>query len=785
MHSAPVTLKSIVADALAWAGLGRLANHVPLPALPVPGFVESLWLAVRKSQYTFNNQRPTLATTVFEPDPASGVITGTLAVADLEGDALTVTIAVQPKYGTVTLDEAGNFYYTPASAAPVGTVSFEVTVDDRIGNPTHYHGLLGLFGLLGPVHENITLIHDNQPAPGDAPRWGDPAYFMVGPAAATGVVAGGLSATDDDPYSLRYIVTQAPDAAAGTLDLTGFSESGAWRFIPNPDARVAAYYGDEGPRTATFTVVASDGISQTEPISITVDIAPRAAEQVFTPPAGSRFNGAPMLGTDGTLYQTVSTPSVDNSNTYTTWIVGTTADGTRVETAHVIGAANLGGDVTIGEYGIYKTVVDRNTQQIQVIGISSDGTPAEYVLSIYGYTGNRGVVVNKYGVYQSVTDYDNDQTIVVTVAGEGAPLTIVDGTSAFNGGLTSGDQGVYLTVFDGVTEQTTVATIAGEGPAITTVSGTPGFGGLAIGEQGVYLTVTSRDSPTVTTVYRLAGNGPATTVIDGFAQGPVAIGPSGVYQTTGEEVDDVALARVVTIVGDGPALTEIPGDPHGRVVVSEYGVYQVMYDATARHSTIVRIAGDGGPASTVVDGYVSELDGGPWGVYALTYQYPDSGSTAGVTTTVTTIAGTGVPTVTATGSPVTDNAIVQTDRGVYVTIQDSRSYYDAQLTVLTIAGEGAPVLTVDGLTGIGGVQVGPAGVYLVAGAPLAGDDDQRVTTVWKIAGDGQESVTLPPDVGILVFPANGTGYYVRSSSELLFVDTTRSVSGTSDLAIAL
>ena len=52
---APVTLKTIVTDWLTWIGLGALAPGVPVPDVPAPPVIESLWLAARNFQRTYGS----------------------------------------------------------------------------------------------------------------------------------------------------------------------------------------------------------------------------------------------------------------------------------------------------------------------------------------------------------------------------------------------------------------------------------------------------------------------------------------------------------------------------------------------------------------------------------------------------------------------------------------------------------------------------------------------------------------------------------------------------------
>lgn len=64
----PVNAATVVADILTWAGFGSFAADLPVPAAPLPRIMEMLWVAVRQSQSSWNNQRPTAQPTLTGQD---------------------------------------------------------------------------------------------------------------------------------------------------------------------------------------------------------------------------------------------------------------------------------------------------------------------------------------------------------------------------------------------------------------------------------------------------------------------------------------------------------------------------------------------------------------------------------------------------------------------------------------------------------------------------------------------------------------------------------------------
>lgn len=152
----PVTVQSMVTDVLTWVGLRPIGSDNPAPGTPVSALVQSLWLAVRQFQYTWNNQRPTAAVTISGPGP-DGTVGGNLNAVDYDDVALTYTLVAGPTRGRVVMGAAGGFVYTPGAAAAGRSDTFTVRIDDTGGNPFHVHGLLGLLGITRPTEVTVVI----------------------------------------------------------------------------------------------------------------------------------------------------------------------------------------------------------------------------------------------------------------------------------------------------------------------------------------------------------------------------------------------------------------------------------------------------------------------------------------------------------------------------------------------------------------------------------------------------------------------------------------------------
>ena len=213
----------------------------------------------------------------------TGVITGTIAVTDPDSEVFTYTVDTGPTHGSVRIDAAGQFVYTPdPAAAHTGvTDTFTVTVSDAPSG-FHIHGLGGLinlltFGLIGTSGHTdtrtVTVIVDPvNTAPTATVTVGDPD-------AATGVIVGRVDAADADGDPLSYDGSGA--TAKGTLAV---GDDGGFTYTPTFAARHAAAALDatDAELTDSVVVTVTDGHGGVTPVSVRMTIAP-----VNTAPAGS------------------------------------------------------------------------------------------------------------------------------------------------------------------------------------------------------------------------------------------------------------------------------------------------------------------------------------------------------------------------------------------------------------------------------------------------------------------------------------------------------------------
>ncbi|MCE5287923.1 MAG: Ig-like domain-containing protein [Nocardiaceae bacterium] len=493
----------------------------------------------------FTNQPPTVSPTINAQDPATGVITGDLHASDPEGAKLTYAVTDKPDHGTVTVDDKGQFIYTPdaSTAADGGTDSFVVSVSDSQSRP----GGRARFRPSGNV-TTATVQLDVEPTGHNA------APVVNGPAAvgqpdpATGAVVITPNVTDPNGDAITYSTN-----ADGTFTQNG---DGTITYTPT-DAERHAAAGTADPDSKTITITAADGKGGTASFDTNLTVVPKNSA-----PTNAAASGA--AADNGTVSGTISgVDADDDSITYTGattsskgGAVQVNADGTYTYTPTDqarYAAGNPDADTSVTQDTFAVTMDDGHggttTQDVTV------GIPPTDTMSIAGISGG------------ATTPYTPGTTIVLT--------RHVDPST---GAVTT-----ETTVVDPETGKSTVADVPGDGWAYVTEDGkhvvtTTSSYNSSTGKTTSHLAVSNLDTGKTVISDDIAGY-PNTTLT---ADGKRAVMTSSDWdQATGNYISKVSVLNTETgetIVSDGQpgtATMMISRDQSRAVTTSQ------AYDSTA------------------------------------------------------------------------------------------------------------------------------------------------------------------------------------------------------------
>ncbi|TCL30729.1 tandem-95 repeat protein [Vibrio crassostreae] len=525
-----------------------------------------------------------VAVTTDEDTPVSG----SLSASDGDNDSLSFSKGSDPSNGVVTVDENGNWTYTP-NADYNGSDSFTVIVSDGQGGTDTLTVNVGV----NPINDAPTLVDGN----------GDPLGDSV--AATTDEdtpVSGSLSASDGDNDSLSFSKGSDPSNGVVTVD-----ENGNWTYTPNAD-----YNGSD-----SFTVIVSDGQGGTDTLTVNVGVNPINDAPTLVDGNGDPLGDsvAAMTDEDTPVSGSLSASDGDNDslsfskgsdpsngsvtvNENGNWTYTPNADYNGSDSFTVIVSDGQGGtdtltvNVGVNPINDAPTLVDGNGDPLgdSVAVTTDEDTPVSGSLSASdgdndslsfskgSDPSNGSVTVNENGnwTYTPNEDYNGSDSFTVTVSdGQGGTDTLtvnvgvipvndapeVDGT--FSGAVTEGDAGDVVTAtgsisIDDVDENDTPAfedtTKTGQYGELKLVDGTwtytldqskvqdlDGAKGDQPADQVTdTITLTATDGTTQEIVITITGTDDAPEV-DGTFSGAVTEGDAGdVVTATGSiSIDDV------------------------------------------------------------------------------------------------------------------------------------------------------------------------------------------------------------------------------------------------------
>ncbi|MCV7252575.1 hypothetical protein H7J86_10415 [Mycobacterium hackensackense] len=492
------------------------------------------------------NAAPTASPTVNAPD-GSGVVTGSLGVADGDSDGLTFKAA--PKKGTVTFAQDGSFTYTASDAARhaaavpgangwVTTETFAVTVTDG-------HG--------GTVTRNVKVTI----APADA----NPEISTVsaGSPNTKGVVSGQISATDADNDTLTY---------KGTSTVNGKvvvnAKTGTFTYTPTAAARHAAAGG--GATSEAITLTVTDGHGGTASHTVVVDILPS--------------NAAPT-----------ATVSVGKPNTTTGIVTGTVkgADAEKDPLSYSVASGTSKGTVTLNaSTGAFTYTPTDAARHAAATGVTADKSDS-FLVTI---TDTHG------GVATLTVTVSVSPTNAVPTANASPTVNAPDGSGVVTGTLGVADGDSDAVTFTATPKKGAV-TFAQDGSFTYTASDAARHAAAATGalaavkSETFTVTVTDGHGGTVTKSVKVA-------IAPANANPVISTVSAGAPNTKG-----VVSGQISATDADNDTLTYSGASTaNGKVVVNaKTGAFTYTPTAAARHAAVGNPAASDTVTVTVTDGY--------------------------------------------------------------------------------------------------------------------------------------------------------------------------------------
>lgn len=710
------------------------------PGVSPNPFLEAAWALYRRTESFFFNQAPSVGTAqVLDTSvgaDGSVVVTGTLNVSDFNGDAVRFS-ATNGQSGHVQVSTNGTFTYT-AAAGFTGSDTFTLVASDS--------GSFHLLSFLQPggAHTTTATVRITVVPVGEnnAPVIGEPGFAVSVINRRTGAVSGTVDVTDPDDDTLTYSLAGSLDPAIG--EVTVDSVTGAWKFTPTAEARLAVW-SDPSIEPVSFVIVATDGLAAvTVAVTAAVDPAARyTLESIYGGEQESWGNQGLAIGVDGRIYLT--TYLLDDTAGE---IVVLNADGTYATTIELPTDAShpyaTAFDVVVGPDG----------------RVFVSGESAETAQDLAEETGRGFVAVIDPDDYSiSVLAYTSDPASAIT---------------------TDADDGILVANWN----NDTITVLNPDGTVDSLIESAElfdeddsGVAGIAVGPDGlVYLT-----KPSLGVVKVIDADGDTVRIVElGGKPWAIAVAANGLAYVTDFETSGVS---VLNAAGNVVRTLRLPeGARPSDITIGQDGRIQVSYlGAEGGAIAVFTALPIGAPEATVIGDVLTGTPGSqnnpvqPVRATDVVYQTTTGvdPSTGLPRTTVGIIDGDGVTTlVFAAGEPV-GAPVLGLDDVAYQTV----SYFDAEADIYR---SGVLAVKPDGTSIFTGLFEGqPAGAVVLGVGDRAyqvvyseGDDQNSyVTTVLEITAAGVTTRTIDGYPGSFVLwensgpvvAADGTVYLTTTS----------------------
>ncbi|MGB3356311.1 MAG: Ig-like domain-containing protein [Mycobacterium sp.] len=505
------------------------------------------------------NTAPVVSSTVGTPNPASGLVTGSVTSTDADADVRTYAApALSTKGGAVAINSTtGGFTYTPTAAARQAAAAAGATAADKTDTftVTVNDGHLG-----GAV--TVTLSVAIAPAANGAPTGGS---ANPGSPGADGKVSGTVTATDPNGDPLTYSGSGA--TAKGSVIVNA---NGTFLYTPSDAARhsAAANGAAAALKQDSFTVTVSDGRGGTLGVPVTVTISP-----MNSAPVGSFTAGAPNSANGAVTGAVTSTDADGDARTYSgpavsvkggTLVVNSDGTFSYTPTAALREAAAASGAPASAKVDSFSvTINDGHLNGTTTVNVQVDIAPAVAETTspapISGIPLSNGLVGTTGSIFQPIASFDEQLSPSTFVRVYDSSGAVIGDTATITGNpaapIVRSDGGITIVTYDSVAGTATVHVVSASATVTATTftaGGSPSFLG---GSGRQYMLVGYRDSanrPVVNIVPLSAG------AVESYSvTGLPVVGPDGTIaalQVTGASSED-ASAVILVIDAEGQTRT--------------------------------------------------------------------------------------------------------------------------------------------------------------------------------------------------------------------------------------
>jgi YVTN family beta-propeller protein len=395
---------------------------------------------LRVLSLTRGNTAPvaTAAPTLGAPDPTTGAVAGSLNVVDPDGDALSYTVTGQPAKGTVSVNTAGGFTYTPTQAArdqaaqtPGLTDTFTITASDSQATK--------------PVSLTVAVLPSPPPPP---TLTAHTTTISVGTSPVAMAISGNRAYVVNQGINTVSVINTATNQVTATIPMSSYSSSvaaspdGSHVYVANHDTVSVI---DTATNQVTATIPIPDLCEQGGCYGSAAQLT-----NVFVSPDGSRVYAARSYSTDDgsptglSVINTATNTVINTDFVYQSQDMTFTPDGTRIYSAdsgQYVGVLDPNG---LGEVAIVAVTTTGNWPYENAVAINPTGTRAYVVVDDIFTAKSRVAVIDT-----NPTSATYNTEIASISVPDGAQDVVVspDGTRVY---VTEGD-GKTVTVIDAAT----------------------------------------------------------------------------------------------------------------------------------------------------------------------------------------------------------------------------------------------------------------------------------------------------------------------------------------------